>query len=519
MWGTVLKIKTLLIGALLFALAATAAERPESDSIGPIAAGEYEYQFSNWSGPAVEVRVYVPQQLSTSTPVLMVMHGWSREAQRYFDDWKTLASAQDFVVIVPHFPVSDFESSNDYNLGHVFDADSGEMRPQEQWTFSSIERIFDDVVARIGSGQQEYTLYGHSAGAQFVHRYLYYLPNARVSRYIAANAGWYTLPDFDTEYPYGLKEAAISEQALRAAFGKDMVLLLGREDIDQDDPVLRNTPEAKRQGKNRLARGLTMMQVAKTNATNLNADLKWRVALVEDAHHSNAKMAPAAATLIAADREEPATLFVGNSFTYYNNGLHDHVRKLLRAKHADGEAHEYLRAMAISGGELPEYEDALLQRLTAQSWDRVVLQGHSVGPITPGKAEAFREAARKYAHAIREHGAEPIFFMTWAYNGQPEMTAVLDEAYSSIGAELDAQVVPVGLAFADALSQRPELALIVADKKHPTLAGTYLAACTFYAAFYQESPAGLAYTAGLTAEDAGFLQQVAWQTWQNYAAR
>jgi len=79
--------------------------------------------------------------------------------------------------------------------------------------------------------------------------------------------------------------------------------------------------------------------------------------------------------------------------------------------------------------------------------------------------------------------------------------------------------VPVGLAFARALSLRPELTLVIDDNKHPTLAGTYLAACVFYAALNGRSPEGLAYTAGLAMQDAGFLQEVAWQTWLDYDRR
>ena len=506
-----MKIRILVTGALLFALGTAIAAPP--------AAGEHEFGFTAWSGPELNVRLFVPEQLEASTQIVIVMHGWSREAQRYFDDWKSVAAEKNFVVVVPHFPASDFETANDYNQGHVFDANSGKLRPQQQWTFAAIELLFDEVVARLGGAQVDYTLYGHSAGAQFVHRYLYYMPDARVRRYIAANAGWYTMPDFETGYPYGLGDSGIDEQGLAAALGKDLILLLGKEDIDASDPDLRNTPEAKRQGANRLARGLTMYQVAKRTAAELGADFKWRVVLVEDANHSNAKMVPAAASLIVAGEREKSILFVGNSFTYYNNGVHDHLRKLLSAANADGKAHAYLRIMTISGGELPEHESGLQQRLTAQSWDQVILQGHSIGPITPGMAEPFRTAARAYARAIRERGAEPVFFMTWAYTGIPEMTEQLDAAYSAIGAELDAVVVPVGLAFATALELRPELALVIDDRKHPSLAGTYLAACTFYAALYGTSPAGLSYTAGLATHDAGFLQEVAWQTWVDYKAR
>ena len=97
----------------------------------------------------------------------------------------------------------------------------------------------------------------------------------------------------------------------------------------------------------------------------------------------------------------------------------------------------------------------------------MVLQGYSNGPITEDHAEPFRESAREFAADIRADGGEPVFFMTWAYTGQPDMTRQLDEAYTAIGAELNAMVVPVGRAFASALEKRPDLDLVVADRETP----------------------------------------------------
>lgn len=206
-------------------------------------------------------------------------------------------------------------------------------------------------------------------------------------------------------------------------------------------------------------------------------------------------------------------LFVGNSFTYYNNGLHSHYRELRRAADKPGGRQ---RSLTISGGRLPEHAGGLKQTLANADWDVVVLQGYSNGPIGDDTAEPFRQAAREYAAAIRRDGAEPVFFMTWAYSDKPEMTHQLRDAYTVIGEELGVKVVPVGLAFERALLERDGLELIVADRKHPTLAGTYLAACTFYAALHGESPLGNSYRAGLDEDTAQFLQSVAWATWQGY---
>ena len=263
-----------------------------------VVAESVTYEFDGWAGPALEVRLFVPDEARTDTPIAIVIHGWSRAAERYFDDWRALGEEHGFIVAVPHFTVGDFPGSNEFNQGHVFDSETGQMRPAEGWTFAAIEPLFDDVVERTGSKESTYTLFGHSAGSQFVHRFLYYVPEARVKRYIPANAGWYTLPDFDVGYPYGLAGSGITTEQLATAFAKDVVLLLGREDVDRSDPDLRKTPEADEQGPNRFARGLTMFKRAGETADALGVELRWQLAIVDGARHSNAQMAQAAATYV-----------------------------------------------------------------------------------------------------------------------------------------------------------------------------------------------------------------------------
>ena len=106
--------------------------------------------------------------------------------------------------------------------------------------------------------------------------------------------------------------------------------------------------------------------------------------------------------------------------------------------------------------------------------------------------------------------------MSWAYADRPEMTAELAEAYTIAGNANNALVIPAGLAFARARERQPELNLYVADKRHPSLAGTYLAACTTFAALTGRSPIGNSYRSDLDEPTAKFLQQVAWDTVQSY---
>ena len=264
----------------------------------PLAAGSSSFEFSEWAGEPFNVRIFTPENRSNEMPVVIVMHGASRDVERYFNDWAPLGEANSQIIVVPEFSKADFPRSARYNLGHVFDAETGALRAEEVWTFSAIEPLFDEVVARLGTRHTGYTIYGHSAGGQFVHRFLYYKPDARVDRYIAANSGWYTMPLLDIDYPYGLRRSQVDESQLARIFASDVVLLLGRKDTNPSDENLRQAKEAQLQGASRLQRGMSMYRVANAHAKELGLAFNWRLEFVDDADHLNAKMAPAASSLV-----------------------------------------------------------------------------------------------------------------------------------------------------------------------------------------------------------------------------
>ncbi len=259
--------------------------------------GTHEVRFSGWDGPPISVRVFLPQAFDAATPIVIVMHGASRDLPRYFGDWRAQADALGFIAVVPEFSKADFPGSRRYNLGHVFDSETGERRDEETWTFSAIEPLFDFVVQWSGSEQTDYILFGHSAGSQFAHRFLYYKPEARVSRAILANAGWYTMPDFGVDFPYGLGASTVDPAVLPEFFARDVMVLLGDADIGTDDENLRQTPEAELQGAHRLDRGNTFFRVAKAKAADVGAEFNWRLQIVPGAEHSNSQMTPAAAAI------------------------------------------------------------------------------------------------------------------------------------------------------------------------------------------------------------------------------
>ncbi|MEO8028569.1 MAG: SGNH/GDSL hydrolase family protein [Bryobacteraceae bacterium] len=185
--------------------------------------------------------------------------------------------------------------------------------------------------------------------------------------------------------------------------------------------------------------------------------------------------------------KELRVLFLGNSYTYFNN-LPAVLEKIAGAVkggpaiHAEKvvEGGATLQTLYNGGGAL-----AAIRR---GGWDYVVLQeqstlGHTppVGGVPQIKEPSqFFEYARKFDAEIRKSGAKALFFATWAREDFPEHQRRLDDAYTRIARELDAGLAPVGLAWTLARIEAPGIRLHLPDRSHPTGAGTYLAALVFY---------------------------------------
>jgi hypothetical protein len=130
------------------------------------------------------------------------------------------------------------------------------------------------------------------------------------------------------------------------------------------------------------------------------------------------------------------------------------------------------------------------------------------------------ENVRLFDEAIKATGARTVLYMTWARQNAPESQEIITDAYASIGRELAATVVPVGLAWQRFLGKYDRPVLHDKDQSHPTFAGSYLAACVFLAVLFGESPVGLGgEVCGLSEKDLVLLQKVAWQTCNSMARR
>ena len=244
-------------------------------------------------GRMVRVWTYAPKEAGPSAPVVVVMHGVKRNGEDYRENWIRHSDERGFVVLVPEFSNKDWPGSRCYNSGNVL-GKNGRETGEESWAFTAIDLAFDEYLRRSGNRSKNYHLFGHSAGGQFVHRLVLMRPKAKFSAAITANAGWYTMPDFDEAWPYGLKGVPVNEAQLTEAFARRLTILMGEKDNDPEHRYLRRTPEAMKQGPHRLARGKKFYDAAVRRAEDMSVSLGWKRKTVPGVGHDNLEMVPAA---------------------------------------------------------------------------------------------------------------------------------------------------------------------------------------------------------------------------------
>jgi hypothetical protein len=214
-------------------------------------------------------------------------------------------------------------------------------------------------------------------------------------------------------------------------------------------------------------------------------------------------------------------LFLGNSYVYYND-LPDMLTNLALS----GGHNLFVDSITKGGATLDEFLcegnelcDALAGKMSNNKWDFVVLQEQSQIPaILEKREEKMYPSVRLLNKKIEAYGGRTVLFMTWGrhfgdsqngFENFESMQEALRAGYTTIAEEVEALLAPVGIAWAKAKKIDNDIALWDEDCSHPSVMGTYLTACVFYAVILKQSPVGLQFKGELLKEQAELLQKIA----------
>ena len=250
----------------------------------------------HFKGIKIKVYYYIPMEGDVrSMKVQFVMHGVNRNADSYCEAWQAKAEQYGLIILAPMFDKNKFPSAM-YQQGNV--CSNGILNYEEEMTYSIIDAIFKAFVQKYNIADQTYNIYGHSAGAQFIHRLVLFYNTPYLDKAVAANAGTYTFISNKQDFPYGYRNIGLSSIS-KKVFQKKLIVFLAEGDTIRDSN-LNVSKDADRQGTNRFERGNNFFQSAEDYTTRKNIPFLWQLRTKSGVAHSNRQMAPAAADILYA---------------------------------------------------------------------------------------------------------------------------------------------------------------------------------------------------------------------------
>ena len=273
------------------------------------------------SSQIIKVYTYKPKNFNPNNRILLVIPGAGRDGIDYLNSWIDIADEKGVLILSLeydelYYPFEDYHLGGVVNASNMMniieeDRNSNEVYLNEDklvldydlsknnWLFNDFDRIFDKVVSTLNSDQKVYDIFGHSAGGQILHRMALLQAHGKANHIISANSGFYTFPDKDKAYPFGLNFDRTLDHKLADAFNKKLTLLIGANDNEKETGgIILRSRSADEQGRHRLERGQNMFMFSKNIANKKDFKFNWKLEIVPNTGHNQKLMARAASKIL-----------------------------------------------------------------------------------------------------------------------------------------------------------------------------------------------------------------------------
>ena len=255
--------------------------------------------FAYWNKPDIEIYYISPDVIDENTKVIFVIHGNTRNAEDYLSEWRPYIAKKNVIVVAPKFTKESFKY---FALLEMAQSSGKVNRDESEYINNSISLIFNFIKSKFSLNTQTYSMFGHSAGAQFTHRYMLLSDDKRISSAVIANAGWYTFIS-TAEFPYGIKNAPIkiSSDHIRWYTASKVNLLIGSDDLGFKS--LNTSKGAQIQGINRYERANNYFNTLIKETEKNNYVLRWNFKVLDNVDHDYKKITPIAADILLQNIE------------------------------------------------------------------------------------------------------------------------------------------------------------------------------------------------------------------------
>ena len=255
--------------------------------------------YAAWKKPDVDLYYVLPSKINKDTKVLFIIHGASRNVERYLNVWIDESKNKNVILVAPHFKKNDFKYYSTLGMARH----SGSIiKDRQNWLDGSISNFFTYFKNKFVLSSDQYLIYGFSGGSQFVHRYLIFGVDDRIEKASIGSAGWYTFIN-DSPYPYGLNGVNVKNEKIEWMLSREVLFLLGENDTDPNHSLLNKSPGSIKQGLNRYERGVSYFDHLVKLADNYQVPLRWRYKLILDSDHDMEAISQPAIKFLLDDLE------------------------------------------------------------------------------------------------------------------------------------------------------------------------------------------------------------------------
>lgn len=267
------------------------------------------------------IHYYLPENHQPDSPILLVIPGAGRDGDEYRDAWIPESEKYSALILSleyeeEHYPFEDYhmcglikninlqdavkrvEGTNMIELSE--DKFNFEINMNKaDWLFNDFDYIFDQVVEATKGRQEKYDIFGHSAGGQILHRSVIFNPTSKADKIVAANSGFYTLPNTSMALPFGINGTGIENENFKKMFSNKLIILNGELDnANETGGTLLRSPTVDKQGLHRLERGQYFYDFSKNIANEIATEINWSRIVVPNIGHDHEGMGDAAAKIL-----------------------------------------------------------------------------------------------------------------------------------------------------------------------------------------------------------------------------
>ena len=238
--------------------------------------------YASWDKPDVEILYRLPKEINENTKVIFIIHGNSRDVERYINLWLEPSKDKNVILVAPHFTRSNYSNFGTLQIARS----SGKiLKNQSNNLKNSLSLFFTYFKNKYDLQTSTYSIFGFSAGSQFAHRYLLFSDDIQVDRVVLGSAGWYTFLN-NEPYPYGMRNMPIERERYEWYLSREVLFILGAKDNDPNHESLNNSKGAKQQGSNRFERGQNYFKNLVIFSEENEIAFRWRYKVIEDLDHS-----------------------------------------------------------------------------------------------------------------------------------------------------------------------------------------------------------------------------------------